>query len=586
MIGVSNLLFLEIDNSEYLDIYKEYSDYFSNFNVLADLLRSLGWLILKGLVALANQIVKLLDLAFEFLDFINSDAMDEFYITVKPFVFTVLLFALLYLAYCYIFAHEKPKGVVTNIFIFSGVMVILPFFMSQMNSFVRDGKEILDISQTETGYELLDPYITDLLYLDSIDFDSETISKGTTNGFDNTNYDNIKYLEINEVLDPGDYDLENEKLFKQELTSSIEDGKDTISVDNIKKSKFFFKDTTPYYYRYHVNFFLAILYLLAMILVLLFSTFKLVQLIYELAAEKLISPFIAAGDLTNGQKIRKALIGILNGYITIICVLFLQKLFIISTTYINTREWTDNFVLNGIIKVILILAGALFIIDGPNFFEQIFGIDAGLKSVGQALQSAYYGSQMLSGAMNTIKGAADKTGNVAKTPAALAKKALGGAVKTAGAVSGMKDTGVFESNNEKVQNQMAASSQEKTSNKAGSNSVNEKQSVQNQIHNSEKTEEPGNMNPMQNLSLDPTGRNNLVHDSENINQKINDDLNKMGNSALNHNLDKESDNLVNWAKNNTKAGQYLSEQYSGGQRLGRATGNTVNEINRNNKKDK
>ena len=86
--------------------------------------------------------------------------------------------------------------------------------------------------------------------------------------------------------------------------------------------------------------------------------------------------------------------------------------------------------------------------------------------------------------------------------------------------------------------------------------------------------------------MDPTGRNNLAHDSENINQKINDDLNKMGNSTLNHNLEKESDNLVNWAKNNTKAGQYLSEQYSGGQRLGRATGTTVNEINRNNKKDK
>lgn len=574
-------MLMEIDSSEYLDIFKDYSDYFSNFNVIFDLLRSLGWIILKGLVALEIQLTKVLDIVFDFINFLQSNQIDEFYTQIKPFVFTVLMFGLLYMSYCYIFAHEKPKGVITNIFIFVGVMMILPFFMLQMNHFVQYGKEVLNINQSESGYDLLDPYITDLLYLDSVDFDSETISKGVTNGFDNTNYENIKYLDINEVLDPGDFDLKNEKLFKQEISSNIEDGKDSIGVSDIKKSKFFFKDTTPYYYRYHVNFFIAILYLLALILVLIFSSFKLIQLIYELASEKILAPFIAAGDLTNGQKIRKALIGILNGYITILCVLFLQKLFLLATTYINTKEWTDNFALNGLVKVLMILAGALFIIDGPNFFEQIFGIDAGLKSVGQALQSAYYGSQMAGGAMNALKGVADKAGNVAKTPGNMvkgagkaSKRVLGGAAQVAGMVSGMKDTGLFESNNEKVQNEMA-STKEQDKSVTGTNITSNNEDVQSQMKNSDTSS--SFLNP------EAKGKSNLAGDnSSNVNQMVNDELNKNNSMTKNKpSLPKENDNLVNWAKDNTKTGQYLSDKYEGGKNFGHAAGNSVNDIKRN-----
>lgn len=585
---------LEINVTDYLDIYKNYSDYFSKFNVLSDLLRSLGWLILKGLILLENQTSKLLDIIFDFINFLDSDSVNNFYLTIKPFVFTVLLFALIYMSYCYIFAHEKPKGVITNIFIFAGVMLILPFFMVQMNNLVRYGKEALDISQSGSGYSLLDPYITDLCYLDSIDFNQDIIQAGTTNGFDQTNSDNIKYLDINEVLDPGDYVLNNSQLFQQELSSSIENGKDTIGVSDIKKSKFFFKDTTPYYYRYHVNFFIAMLYLLALILVMVFSSFKLVQLIYELAAEKILAPFIAAGDFTNGQKIRKALIGILNAYITILCVLLLQKIFLLATVYINTKKWSDNIAMNGLVKVILILAGALFIVDGPNFFEQIFGIDAGLKSVGQALQSAYYSSQMLGGAMSTVKGVAAKTGNVAKAPgqfvrgaANASRKAIGAATKAAGAVAGAKDTGVFASNNEMVQEKMAKTSlnnQDKTSmhhsnalkeNSSVSQAMEEQSSLLNKNDTSVANENMSAEKSIQPESAKPEAqKKGLENQNTSINQAVNDELNHRTAPP------KDTNNLVGWAKDNTKTGQYLSQQYDSGKKLGHAVGNTVNDLQR------
>lgn len=614
-LAVQQLSFLAINSDKYIDIFKKYDEYFSNFSVVTDILRSLGWLILKGLITIASLMNIALDKIFGFINFLESDAVIQFFNTVKPFIWTVFLFALVYLAYCYIFAHEKPKGIVTNLLLFLGTVMILPYMMVQMNQLVSYGKELLTSSSDDSGYELLMPYITDLVYLDSIDFDTGKIDKGTTNGFNSKNCDTIKYLDINELVDPDDYVLKNKDLFKKQISSTIEKGKSKLEIVKIKKHKILFKDATPYYYRYHVNFFIAALYLLALILVLGFSSFKLVSLIYELAAEKIIAPFIAAGDLTGGQKIRKALIGILNAYITILCVLFLQKLFILSTEYINSQSWADNAAGNGFIKTILILAGALFIIDGPNFFEQIFGVDAGLKSVGQALQSAYYGSQMIGGAEKGVSGLARKAGGAVK----------GAAGKTAGvmgALSGMKDTGIFDTNNQKVSQDMASMNlgnvETDPSHSLGDGS---------QISGADASELPGGgqsilpgggqgpdgstRNPKnqpnepggtaqkkgsgiqggegwQNLN-GMTGKEKTEGTNSDVNGAINDALNNMssGNdssqeSSANGEV-KENENLSGWMARNVKnstAGEYLNKNYDKGKSFGHAIGNSINDRKR------
>lgn len=598
---------LAIDADEYIEIYKKYDEYFSNFSIVTDILRDLGWLILKGLLSLTSMLNILLDKAFDFINFLDSDEVNQFFNMIKPFIWTVLLFAIVYLAYCYLYAHEKPKGVITNVLIFAVTVTALPYLMTQMNQFVTYGKEVLSSNIGENSYELLVPYITDLVYLDSIDFDSEKIESGSRNGFTDKNSGNIQYLNVNEVVDPGDYKLVNEKLFKQQISSEIKKGKEELTVKDIKKSKFFFKDTTPYYYRYHINFFIAALYLLALILVMAFSSVKLIQLVYELVAEKIMAPFIAAGDLTGGQKIRKALIGILNGYITILCVLFLQRLFIISIGWINTKTWSDNAAGNGFIKTVMIVSGALFIIDGPNFFEQIFGVDAGLKSVGQALQSAYYASQMIGGVKRAVTGIAGKIGGAAKG-------AVGAAAGAAGALGGMKDTGALKSNNEKVSQGMSVwfGPQEldpshalgSGSEDAGANGYSELpgggqpglpgSSSQSAASSGKKTGNPSGGSPQGENSGIPggNGKQNLAGSQAgkgaDVNNAINDALNNMssdsgstpGGSAGDV---PDNDNLASWAMRNTKAGRYLSSSYEKGRSLGRAAGNTIN--NRNRKKE-
>lgn len=606
--GTNLVSLLAIDVDKYIEIFTKYEEYFSNFSMVTSILRSLGWLILKGLLSAASTLNILVDKAFDFINFLDSDEVIRFFNTVKPFIWTVLLFALVYLAYCYLYAHEKPKGVITNILLFAGTVMILPYMMTQMNQLVTYGKQVLLSNIGENRYELLVPYITDLVYLDSIDFDSKQIKSGNRNGFTEKNSENIKYIDINEVVDPGDYDLKNEKLFKKQVTSQIKKGVNELEVTDIKKDKFFFKDTTPYYYRYHVNFFIAMIYLLALILVMAFSSIKLVQLVYELAAEKIMTPFIAAGDLTGGQKIRKALIGILNAYITILCVLFLQKLFILSTEYINTTTWSDSSAANGCIKAVMIVAGALFIIDGPNFFEQIFGVDAGLKSVGQALQSAYYASQMAGGIKRAVTGMAGKVGGAMG-------KAAGKAAEIQGVFDGMKDGGMFPSNNEQVSQDMAmpdfgqpdidpghalgpgeldgnselpgggqpelpggntggsASSGQKNGNPSGGSSQGKDTGI------------PGGEGK-QNLAGSQTG--NEADKNADVNNAINDALNNASSAGSGQEGSsgpdvKDNDNLAGWAMRNTRAGRYLSGSYEKGKSFGHAAANTIN--NRRRKKE-
>lgn len=606
-------VFMVIKEEDYIDILKNYEEFFSNFSILFDMLRMIGWLMIKGLLSVTSLMNTLVNTVFDFVNFLDAPEVVEFMESVEPLIWVVFLVALIYLGFCYLVAHKKPEGVISNLLIFVGVIMIVPYLLSQMTQITKDVKDLLLHDTEDAKYELLVPYITDLVYLDSIDFDEEKIKEGQVNGFTSKNSENIKYIDINTVVDPGEFELKNKDLFKKQLDTKIEDGKDTLSVVTIKKDKFLSKDVTPYYYRYHVNFFIAMLYLLALIIVLAFSSFKLVQLIYELAAEKILTPFIAAGDLTGGQKIRKALIGMLNCYITIICVLFLQRLFILSTEYINRQTWVDNAVGNGFVKTVMILAAALFIVDGPNFFEQIFGVDAGLKSVGQALQSAYYGSQMIGGAAKGVGGLVGKAGRAAKGVAGMpfktAKTVAKGAVNTGsavagalGALSGMKETGAFSSNNEKVSQQMAgnpiASQDDNAATETGigglssgtnMNTSNNNTAVQNeigkgtkpQVNTQSNTSSTGNAGSGRNNLTSTAGKENMQN--TNVNNAINDALNSTaGNTSVPQTTSgvRDKETLAGLAKQtafNTSVGKKIQSSYNKGKTLGRATGNTINQ---------
>lgn len=561
------VMLLAVKSEDYIEIFKKYAEYFSQFHLIKEILRSFGWMILKGLITVINLLYSVIDNVFELLDFMDNEELNTFVGTLRPVVYVVLLFALIYLGYCYIIAHEKPKGVFTNFMLFAITVLVLPWMMVELSNFTLLAKEGMNANYQDTGsYALLRPYITDLLYLDSISFDDKKIAEGSVNGFTDKDAENIKYLDINELMDPDDFKLHNEELFKKQLISEIKEGKETLTVSKIKKSKIIFKDTTPYYYRYHVNFFIAMISFLATIFCLVFSIFNMGRLILELCMEGIMAPFFAAGDITNGQKIRKILTSILSGYICLMVMLFIQRFYIIYCGYINEKQWSDSIVANGFTKAMFLLLGAFFIIDGPNFIEQILGIDAGLKSITQALQSLYYGSQMASSVRNSVKSAGQGAKN-------MVGKAAGKAAQAGGFLGGLK--GAMGTKNEQAEKEMASTPKEagKEAGSGGQSIASANEDVQNRM-NPEEGKKTEQTNPSQKEGNAANSTKPKENAADALNSQINDAVNKNREGQP----EMQQPALANWAMKNTRAGQNLTANVQKGREFGEAVGNTLNNL--------
>ena len=85
---------LAINEDKYIEIYKQYAEYFSNFSVFGDVMRTLGWWILKAVCKLVGLLNSLLDIVFSFINFLDSPEVEGLFMKVKPLIWTVLLFVI------------------------------------------------------------------------------------------------------------------------------------------------------------------------------------------------------------------------------------------------------------------------------------------------------------------------------------------------------------------------------------------------------------------------------------------------------------------------------------------------------------
>lgn len=79
----------------------------------------------------------------------------------------------------------------------------------------------------------------------------------------------------------------------------------------------------------------------------------------------------------------------------------------------------------GLTKVVALMAGFMFVVDGPNVIQSIFGIDAGLSSVGQSLMGFAMGARAIGGIGKGIGGAAKAVGKTAAAPVKFGAKIAG-----------------------------------------------------------------------------------------------------------------------------------------------------------------
>ena len=206
-----------------------------------------------------------------------------------------------------------------------------------------------------------------------------------------------------------------------------EDYDDLNSVEQIIRRNITSGYTVDCLYYYHIDFWSTFVLMLAVAICLIFSGIKIATTLFEIMFAQLITPFIIATDLNGSGRAKKAIQNMLLSNI------ILLRIYIAVIWGIKGSEYGSNFA----VMLIVIIAGAKFVIDGPEVLTKLFGIDAGVKSgaatmmaINQSMQMGSYATMGLARAGSTVIHGA---GSVAKHTAS---SAVGAAKGFAGGIYG------------------------------------------------------------------------------------------------------------------------------------------------------
>ncbi|WP_200411775.1 pLS20_p028 family conjugation system transmembrane protein [Virgibacillus salexigens] len=397
-----------------------------------DLIRNIGWGIIQALVWINNWIAGVATDVVTLGGVYDNPAMKRFIETIQPYVFGMFVVTLIIVGFQFMLNKiEKRNEVLMNVFVAVSVIVILPTLMNIMENLLNEGVSALDEPGTLSD-NVLKRNIADVMYYVDSGFNyasggnEETVSGnknllphppdskdkdvGTTDYTFGNQLKEPSSIEVNEKLDvqkdEGWFSWTTKpwvsKLKKQQdngglgydfltkrLVSTGDGGKrivdlntNTVPATNLGQQS---------YYRYHVNWGVAIATLAVTAFALVITTIKIGRAMFDLAFHQLFAMFTAATDLTGGQRLKKVLVEIASTFAVIFVMMVLLRMFIIYAQWANNMEQHI-----GVIGIILLLiAGAWALIDAPDIVQRLLGIDAGLRSGWQAMMGGYAAGRMI-----------------------------------------------------------------------------------------------------------------------------------------------------------------------------------------------
>lgn len=394
-------------DSDLITKLQEYEDVLQISSMVNDALRSMGWILVRGLSVLIDGLESITDQILLTNTFFNNDQVVEFVLTIQPFLYVLLAGSFLFTGYLLIFQKKfERESFLINLFITLLILGLLSPTMSRIQEF-SDGAiaeieaDSLYDGEASLSESILKRNVHDLIEHDSKNFDATTGE--SLNAIPTELIDNIR---INEIFDKNNYDLSatGNKLAESYV---LWNGKET-SLGKLDQSGVEWNN--QYYYRYQPNW-LTIFVTLGIMGFTLFSiAYKLARLSFELAFNYVLAILVAPADLHSGQKTKKVIQSILNTFLVIILIFVSIKLYTIGTAYL--AETLDGFA-----YLISLIAFSVALIDGPNMVERLFGIDAGLKrGWGVALGAYAAGKGVTSAGTHAVSKVARSTQGAQKMP--------------------------------------------------------------------------------------------------------------------------------------------------------------------------
>ncbi|EPB9406543.1 pLS20_p028 family conjugation system transmembrane protein [Clostridium perfringens] len=511
-----------------------YSEYFSKSNFIIYGFRLVGWFIIKGLGFLVDKLEDVVKSVTVVTDFFNSPEIANLINKFRSLLYLLLVASIIFIGYQLVINKKFDRSKLPmNIILALCIIVVMPLAMSKAN--ILTNKVIGEIQgESQFSDQIISNNVTDLYLLDQANFPIK--DDGTVGDIDPKNNVGNNITKINPIEEIDRDKVNNKKVFENEI---IFDSKGEAKLNKIV-GLFKWDDE---YYRYHINYMTIIVTLLITAFVMIFTSVKMIKLSIELAFSKVMTTFVAVADLSNGQRMRQSVNGIISIFVAMISTMLMLKLYILGTAYLSDK-------ISGIGTICAMLGCAIFVIDGPNYIEKMFGVDAGLSSVWRTVMG--------------INSAMDILGKLGNTTSEMMKKA-GDGIKNAGAfLAGMTSEAMNQSLDEQIENDKSKDSDNKG------------ESLEQQMQKEGLSGEKSSEN--ENINNSDTKEN---EDDNGLDEKLDISNSENGNETLNSNMEDEGNNNQSTLEDEMKANNLVEKEddnnINGNQELSNNSDNSSSE---------
>ena len=383
-----------MSEAQIIEFLKLNSDFFSTNDIILTAVRTVGWLLVKGLSLLLDCCITLYDWTFGLIDITRWSVLENYLSDYKPLIQAIMMASLVILGFMYMFGKNKKHNVIHSVSILMVVMSASTTIFTELNRFSIAFKDAaLSGGSTVNGTELIRTNLYDLYYIDSKIGLENLNSKGKIPQSTSFSETDVDYINIGEILDPGTDGLSKnaESILKKRLMPigngeyGLIDAKDGVAWTDFGNT---------YYYRYTFHYGTYYLSAAAAILIYICLAYKNTRVIYEIFVSRILVGLYAA-NLSSSRKVVKILESIRDSYFALCFTAISLKSYFLFVEYVNSK--TE---INGLARGIIILFIAWCVIDGANIIEKLTGVDAGLSSMTGKLIAAYH---MMRGAGQTVQ---------------------------------------------------------------------------------------------------------------------------------------------------------------------------------------
>ena len=413
-------------------------------NPVQNVLRHFAWSLAVGLHWLVGGLEDVVyNINGTLGGFFTSSAVKELQDKVLPIAVALIGVLILFIGIMTMIKPQQATSIISNFIVGVTVTIALPTLLTAAYSFTDQVITYINTGSSGQIQSLSDRIlvdnVTDMTRYDQEGFKSTTLKYKNYYATSGAKAEGITSIDPTEIVNPDD--MKNSKVWQNKVVTD-RNGKQTLK--ELSSGKVGLVDVpmfSEYYYRWKFDWLNIFSTLIVTGVALILSSIKIARLLYELAIHQIITQVVALLDVMTAQRLKKCIQTLLATFTTLIAVFFMLQMFIIGMNFISNVSIIY-------LKLILMIALAWSVIDGPNMFEQLFGVDAGLRSGIQTLYGLKAAGGMLAGGAAALGGRSLMESAKAQGALGIARGilkkggsftgGLGGAA--AGVVSGQKDT--------------------------------------------------------------------------------------------------------------------------------------------------